>query len=153
VAVSTRRCVSRDSSEWVSSASREPAADAGSPALGCTGVPTAGGVVRAWRRVCSSPGYGNVFSPWFLPFLTPLTFAVFRDLQTELSRGGAFPRNSSALPSDRCPGAGSPFALPAGPGVGAVPRMSKHPEVTVTHPAIGCSRTVYLGPCWGGYRV
>lgn len=63
--------------------------DAGSPALRCTGVSTAGGAVRAWRRVCRSPGYRNVFGPWFLPFLTPLTFAVFRDLQAELSRGGS----------------------------------------------------------------
>lgn len=94
---------------------REPAAGARSPALGCTGVST-GGAVHARRRVCSSPGSGNVLDPRFLPFPAPLTFAVFRDLKAELNRRGAFPRNSSAVPWARCPGAGSPIHLPAGPG-------------------------------------
>lgn len=64
------------------------------------------GLQLAWLREC--------LRPLVLPFLTPLTFAVFRDLPAELSRGGAFPRNSTAVLSDRCPGAGSPFDFPAG---------------------------------------
>lgn len=79
---------------------------------GGTGFST-GGAVHAWRWICSSPGSGNVFGPRFLPFPAPVTFAVS---EAELNLREAFPRNPSAVPWARCPGAGSHFHSPAGPG-------------------------------------